>query len=384
MFNLNEWQAIIQAGENGSIEFKSAEVRLDSLAKEIVAFSNSQGGLILLGVEDDGTISGLSETKNYEEWVMNIARNNVIPAIQIEFSYSWLNDKKIAVITVPRGKDKPYQTVDAKYLIRVGTTNRQATQQELLRLFQASGAFHFDAMPVRGTSIKNLNLSKIDAYFRRYEFEFAQENESDKITILKNSDILTEHGEVTVGGMLIFGLNSGRYLPQAGIAFAHFTGTDISDELIDKQNIDGTLDEQIDKGLAVIKNNWLMPSKIIGTKRENSRFIFSDKVFRELLTNACVHRNYAIAGSQIRIFMFADRLEFRSPGRLPNAITIEKLKVGVSYAINPILVKFMENLRYIERLGRGLPMVYREAQKNNKRLEFKEIGEEFWVTLGVD
>ncbi len=66
---------------------------------------------------------------------------------------------------------------------------------------------------------------------------------------------------------------------------------------------------------------------------------------------------------------------------MPNTITIEKLKVGVSYAVNPILVKFMENLRYIERLGRGLPMVYREAKKHNKKLKFKEIGEEFWVTL---
>ncbi|MEA2008682.1 MAG: ATP-binding protein, partial [Chloroflexota bacterium] len=110
-------------------------------------------------------------------------------------------------------------------------------------------------------------------------------------------------------------------------------------------------------------------------------FIYADKVFRELLTNACVHRNYAIQGSQIRVFMFDDRLEFKSPGRLPNTITIEKLKVGVSYAVNPILVKFMENLRYIDRLGRGLPMVYREAITNNRSVEFKEVGEEFWVVL---
>ncbi len=79
--------------------------------------------------------------------------------------------------------------------------------------------------------------------------------------------------------------------------------------------------------------------------------------------------------------MFDDRLEFRSPGRLPDTITIEKLKVGVSYAVNPILVKFMENLRYIDYLGRGLPMVYGEAKKNGKKLEFKEVGEEFWVIL---
>jgi len=79
--------------------------------------------------------------------------------------------------------------------------------------------------------------------------------------------------------------------------------------------------------------------------------------------------------------MFDDRLEFRSPGRLPNTITIEKLKVGVSCAVNHILVKFMENLRYIDRLGRGLPMVYREGMENHRKVEFKEVGNEFWVVL---
>ena len=245
----------------------------------------------------------------------------------------------------------------------------------------AAGAFHFDAAPVSGTSFKSLNLSKIDAYFSRYGVEFAEEPETDKVAMLMNSDILADNGEVTVGGMLIFGTNVSRHLFQANIAFAHFRGTEIDSELIDKQTIEGTLDYQIDTGLAVIKNNWLAPSTIVGAKRENTHFIYNDKVFRELLTNACVHRNYAIRGSRIRVFMFDDRLEFRSPGRLPNTITIEKLKVGVSYAVNPILVKFMENLRYIDYLGRGLPMVYGEAKKNGKKLEFKEVGEEFWVIL---
>ena len=79
--------------------------------------------------------------------------------------------------------------------------------------------------------------------------------------------------------------------------------------------------------------------------------------------------------------MYQDRIEFISPGRLPNTVTIEKLKDGVSYASNPILVKFMENLRYIDQLGRGLPMVYQEIQKLNREVLFQEVGEEFRVTV---
>lgn len=383
MLSLSEIHDIVEKGENSSVEFKESQVRSESIAKEIVAFSNSQGGLIILGVSDSGQIKGLDESKDYEEWIANIARNNVIPAVQIEFRYTIIDSKKVGIVAIPRGKDKPYQTNDAKYLIRVGSTNRIATQSELLRLFQTAGTFHYDATPVAKTSSKILNLSKIDTYFQRYEFDFSSKSEQDKISILVNSDILAETTEVTVGGLLIFGINPSRYLPQCGISFAHFRGKELSGTLIDKQNIDGTIDYQIDTGVAVIKNNLLTPSQIIGTKREDINSSYSDKVFRELLTNACVHRNYAIEGSRIRVFMFDDRIEFISPGRLPNTVTIEKLKVGVSYAVNPILVKFMENLRYIDRLGRGLPMVYREAQKSGRDVEFKEVGEEFKVVLSL-
>jgi ATP-dependent DNA helicase RecG len=250
-----------------------------------------------------------------------------------------------------------------------------------MRLFQQSGVFHFDSNRVEGTSFSDLNLTKIDQYFNRYEIDFSRETDTDRFKLLENSDILNKDGGVTVAGLLIFGINPQRYLYNASISFAHFKGNEITGDLIDKQNIESTIDYQVDTALSVIKNNLLHPSSIIGTKRVDTRFIYSDKVFRELLVNACVHRNYAISGSSIRVFLFGDRIEFISPGKLPNTVTIEKLKAGVSYAVNPVIVKFMENLRYIDKLGRGIPMVCKEAEKNNKEVTFKELGEEFKVTL---
>ncbi|MDY0094501.1 MAG: ATP-binding protein [Candidatus Vecturithrix sp.] len=192
---------------------------------------------------------------------------------------------------------------------------------------------------------------------------------------------MTENGEASVAGVLLFGINPDRYLPQCGISYAHFAGVELDSDLLDKQNIEGTLDFQVDTGLAVLKHNFLTPSTIVGAKRQETRQGPPDRVLRELLVNSCVHRDYSIAGSRIRILMFDDRLEFITPGRLPNTVTIEKIKAGVSYARNPILVKFMENLRYIDRLGRGLPMVWREMLKLGGSVEFKEIGGEFKVTL---
>lgn len=380
-YTQQEIKELIDQGENVSVEFKTKDVRTESIAKEIVAFANSNGGIILLGVEDDGDIAGIDSGKNIEEWVMNICRNNVIPAILVEYSEVEFDNKTVGFIKVPKGKDKPYQTQRNQFLIRIGSTNRVATQSELLRLFQQAGFFHFDANGVEQTSIKDLNFTKIDQYFQRYEIDFTEETETDKINLLKNTDILADDGRVTVAGLLIFGINPQRYLYNANISFAHFVGKEITSDLIDKQNIGGTLDFQVDSALSVIKNNLLNPSTIVGTKRIETGNIYKDNVFREILVNACVHRNYAISGSNIRVLMFDNRIEFISPGNLPNTITIDKLRAGVSYAVNPIIVKFMENLRYIDKLGRGIPMVCREVEKQNKKVMFKELGEEFRVIL---
>lgn len=381
MYSKEEIIQLIEGGENSSVEFKTEDVKIDSLTKEIVALSNTNGGVIFLGVDDKGAIPGLTDKKNVEEWIANIARNNVIPAVQFQYYEVEIQDKRIGVLEITKGKDRPYQTLKHQFLIRVGSTNRIATQAELMRLFQQSGVFHYDSIGVERTSIAELNLTKIDQHFSRYEIDFTHESETEKVNLLKNSDILSESGSTTIGGLLIFGINPQRYLPNAGISFAHFNGNEITADLIDKQNIDSTLDYQVDTALAIIKNHLSQPSSIVGAKRVDTRFIYSDKVFRELLVNACVHRNYAISGSKIRVFLFFDRIEFISPGKLPNTVTIEKLKAGVSYAVNPVIVKFMENLRYIDKLGRGIPMVCKEAEKNNKEITFKELGEEFKVTL---
>lgn len=382
-YNKEEILQLIKGGENSAVEFKTAEVKIDALAREIAAFSNTDGGVILLGVDDNGEVPGLPGGRNFEEWAANIARNNIIPAVRINYQEIEIENKRIAVLDVGKGKDKPYQTTKHQFLIRVGSTNRVTTQAELMRLFQQSGVFHFDSTGVERTSFADLNLTKIDGYFNRYEIDFASESEADKVNLLKNSDILTENGCVTVAGLLVFGINPQRYLYNAGISFAHFKGNEITGDLIDKQNVDSTLDYQADTALSIIKNNILQPSSIIGTKRVDTGFTYDDKVFRELLVNACVHRNYAISGSRIRVFLFHDRIEFISPGKLPNTVTIEKLRAGVSYAVNPVIVKFMENLRYIDKLGRGIPMVCKEAEKNNKEVGFKELGEEFKVILSL-
>jgi ATP-dependent DNA helicase RecG len=255
-----------------------------------------------------------------------------------------------------------------------------ASREELIRLFQASGLFHYDLIELESVSEINLNYSEIADYFTRYQIHFTEESESEKRRLIQASDIIGKQGHPSVGGLLIFGITPERFMPSAGIAFAHFLGREMNAELLDKKFFGGSLPRQVDNALAAIKANIPVASTLQGAKRIES-FHYSDKVFRELLVNACVHRNYSITGSQIRVLLFQDRLEFISPGRLPNTVTVEKLIVGTSFARNPLLVRFMENLGYMDRLGRGLPMVYREAKEHNKAIEFIDEGEEFRVIV---
>lgn len=375
---------IIKGGENSYIEFKEEAVKPKDLAEEFIAFANAEGGTVLLGVSDNGTIKGIQD-KNIEEKIMNICRNNCIPNIIPIYERIEIDQLSVVAITIPKGMNKPYYTVDHKYYIRVGTTKRIASWEELLRLFEANGSIHYDISPVHNTSIKDLNLDIIRDYFLKYNtFDLYEEDKDTIERILINADILKElDGKIvcSVGGLLIFGKDPNHILPQNGINFAHFCGNEITDELIDKKMLNGRLQDIAEQTLVVLKNNMKNPSSIKGLKREESEE-YPILVLREAIINALVHRNYSIIGSKIRIFMFEDRIEFHSPGKLPNTVTIEKMKIGVSYARNPFLVKYMENMRYIDQLGRGIPMIIKTMKDcGAKEPLLKELGEEFILTI---
>lgn len=258
-------------------------------------------------------------------------------------------------------------------------------KEELLRLFEANGSIHFDISPVYNTSIKDLNMDIIRDYFFKYNtFDLYEEDKKSIERILINADILKElDGRVvcSVGGLLIFGKSAENVMPQNGISFAHFNGKEITDELIDKKVICGRLQDIAEQTLVVLRNNIKSPS-VIKDLRRDEKEKYPVIVLREAIVNSLVHRNYSIEGSKIRIFMFDDRIEFHSPGKLPNTVTIEKMKIGVSYARNPFLVKYMENMRYIDQLGRGIPMIFK-SMKDIGAMEpkLKEIGEEFIITI---
>jgi ATP-dependent DNA helicase RecG len=362
--------AILSSGESSFVEFKEERVHPDSLAKEMVAFSNTEGGAIFIGIADDGTVSGVTRP-DLEEWVFNIARNNIKPGLLPLFEMITHQDKKIARIVVKKDLSGPF-SVSGKYYIRAGSTSRECTKEELARLFQRSRQVYFEETPIYDANEVHLDREKIKEYYKNvYDYDIDHENEIAYKALLQNTGLLTAEGFATVIGLVMFGKrNSGlippvhytqKFLPQAGAVYAHYAGNEITDELLDSVHFEGTAPDLVEKISEKVLLRLATPSKIEGLKREE-KIALPRKVLREAIVNAATHRDYSLQ-SKIRVFQFDDRLEVISPGALPNSVTVEKMKASYSIHRNPLIVKFMENLRYIDGLGRGVPMIFREMKR---------------------
>jgi len=385
-----ELQTILQNGENSRVEFKSVSISPKSLSEEIVAFLNVRGGTIFIGVEDDSSITGIDilRKSNLEEKVMNLCRNNINPPFIPDFETIKIHDKWIAKINIPEGITKPYCTVGGKYFIRVGSSKRISSREELLRLFQNAMILHIDALPISGSSSKDLNHEKLKQFFKEvYELKYSELNQTEKEKLLVNSSILTNHDSkvcATIAGIIFFSEYDShfpviqKYLPNAGIQFVAYEKNDMN-SILDRYECFEDSPAAIDSIIHKIRINWKTPSKINGLKREEKKFPL--KIFRELVVNAIVHRDYSIQ-AKIVIRMFPNRIEIISPGRLTNTVNIEKMKAGISVPRNPIIIKFMQNFRYADQLGRGIPMIFK-ALEDMPELNFmmEEREDQFYSVL---
>ena len=379
----NEIYELLSAEESISLEFKDERVRSESIAREMVSMANTLGGVILLGVQDDVSVSGLSGQKKWEEWVHNIARTALNPSLSVDINLLTIDEKVIMVLEVPKGKDKPYQTVhDGKYWIRAGSTVRQATKEELSRLFQSAGLVHFDISGVNRASWRDLDQAKLSNYFSNvYDLDYRSTEDAEQKSILKNSSILVDDGEglvPSVGGVLLFSKAPQNYLPHASISIAVINGTELTDEVVQKKEIGGVLPEQVDDTLGFLLLHVPEPLIVDDSPQRKDTLAIDRKVLREVLVNAVCHRDYSMAHQKTRILLFKDRIEVCTPGRIANTLTLEMIRYGNSAPRNIFLVKLMDNLRYIDGLGRGIPLIIKLM---GDRVRFKEVGDRFCVEL---
>lgn len=375
--NRTEVLDLIANLENSRVEFKRDDIHPDQLTKEMSALLNLEGGVILLGVEDDGQVSGLTRSREAaEEWVMTIARNNLQPPTTPVWTCIVMEDgRTVGVVELPPDSPgKPHKAKRGKAwitFIRVGTESQEATREEEGRLYQAAGLIRYEMKPVPDMGMECLDIDRVENYLRdvlKRSVPSRTDTEGWR-RLLLNTDLLVAAGDreyASAAGLLLFGENPNRRLPQAGVTAAAFAGVNKDYNTVDEERVRGpitpvvskrgaTVDRGvIDRTVDFVKRNMGSIAWLDGGRRRRRRALPHDAI-REAIVNAVVHRDYAYEGTDVEVSLYADRLEVISPGRLPNGVTVEKMKEGVvRVARNELLKEILRDYRYIEHQGMGV------------------------------
>lgn len=365
---------IIANGENSGIEFKRDDIRPEQLAKEMVALVNFLGGRIILGVEDDGSISGL-QRDNTEEWVMNVISKKVHPVVLPFYEQVKVDDDLfVAVLTFPQGNAKPYvlrHKGEEKVFIRVGTTSRLATREQLMRLYEIGGMRHTEALPVPRTSSNDLDRVRLENYLKDIINDPDIPDTEDKWEHrLANLGLLTDPGGMsTIAGMVLFGKRPRQHLKQSGLRVFAFNsgGKEYKAELdaildapfVGRWDFSSGSKQLIDEGLIERFFQKIEPfisqepNEIDDNFRRAKHYSYPLEAIREILVNAMVHRDWT-RFVDIEIGIYSDRFEVISPGSLQNSMTIEKMMAGQRYTRNTIIMEIMRDYGYVDFRGMGI------------------------------
>jgi ATP-dependent DNA helicase RecG len=350
----------ILLGEDSTRQFKREPAADAKMAGEIVAFANSGGGRIFVGVKKDGTITGLSgeEAEKVGEDMAKVAWDSVRPPFSILSKSIPTGDGIVVVIEIPDGASKPYCDNKGVYWVKNGPDKRRVqSPEELARLFQSGEKLYAECQSVAASTLEDFDHDRFERFYESKYSETppsrSEEGEAYQRT-LENLE-LVDSGRVTVAGLLLFG-NRKRLpvlLPEMKIDAEWFKGTErASTEWHDRRKIEGTLTEQFEEGIGFLMR-WNSRIQEKGSFNQAGHLEIPEIVFEELLVNALLHRDYFIKDS-IKLFIFDDRIEIRSPGKLPNSLTVDQIRRGVRRSRNVLLASFAPDLLNFRGIGSGI------------------------------
>lgn len=349
----------IRKGESRKIEFKEYLPESSKISKTIISFSNGAGGKLIIGVNDKGEITGVSEDEVLEipDKISNIVYDSCYPAIIPEIYIENINGKNVIIVEVFPGNLKPYYLKSKGKLkgtyIRVGATNKLSDEEMIMELERQRRNISFDEECVYDYDLANITLSKLNNDF--YRFTKKELNEENLINLKL---IREEHGIKYATRALIL-LTDSNLFNYARIKCARFKGKDTY-EFIDQKELTGPIYEQVEEAIKFAKAHINKSGKITELQRIDE-YEIPIVAIREIIANAVVHRDYSISGADIKFAIFDDRIEITSPGLLPKTLDIEDIKIGRSEIKNKVIARFFKEINFIEEWGTGIKRIIKSC-----------------------
>lgn len=360
---------IAARGEDGKHQFKANVTNAQSLSEELVAFSNSSGGRIFIGISDDGTVSGLTreDIGRLNKLVANSSTNNVRPPINLQTENIATPGGLVMVVTVVDGISKPYMDNNGAIWVKSGSDKRKVTsREEIQRMFQSAGLIHGDEIPANGLTIADLDTEYFKAFFEK-SFGESVDTQSVPLPALLENMNLMKNGIFNVSGALLFAKNPSFRLPTFIVKAISYPGSEIDEaKYIDSQDISGKIADIFQRSMSFVLGNIRHKQEKQGINAPGVPEI-PRIVLEELIANALIHRDYFVSAA-VRIFVFENRVQIISPGHLPNNLTIENIKSGNSNIRNPILASYATRMLPYRGLGSGII----RALKAYPNIEFQD------------
>lgn len=349
---------LVVAPEGQTLDCKSPRIHPRDLATTLIAFANADGGRLLIGIEDDGTVSGLDPIADREqvERLLRAAYEYCTPSVQVAYQFAPYRGRQVLVIDVPVSP-RVHNHTNGRVYLRVLDRDQPLSADETLRVAFAKGQASYETQPVRGATLEEVDQDLVQ--------EYAQLRSLDQPTerLLRGLNLLAED-TLTAAGVLLFAREPGRWLPRAGVDFLKFEGTTIelgeAFNLVKRQELTAPLPR-------LIRRTWELVGTFVRTRRRlrglemTEQPEYPDFAWREVIVNAIAHRDYSITGTAIQVRMFDDRLEVESPGGLPGIVTVKNIRRR-HFSRNPHIVGVLKAWRYIEELGFGVDRVFREME----------------------
>jgi predicted HTH transcriptional regulator len=373
-------RALLRGTEGKTLEFKRDLSSPRNIVRTVVAFANSAGGSLVIGVEDGSrTVVGVTDALDQEERLASILSDSISPRLVPDIEIvAWRNLQMLAVSIYP-GPSRPYRVsaegADGVY-VRVGSTNRRADAALAAELGRSARGEGFDEQPFPEATADGIDLASAAQDFEGIRRIGKRDLETLRLLVRHQGHLVP-----SAGGVLLYGSDRSDHFPDAGFRAARFKGTDRTSIIDTKDFSAAPLPVQVELVMEFVQRHVVERLAIDGVRNE-SWWEYPLVAVREAVTNAAVHADYSQSGSPLRLSIFDDRIEIENPGLLVPGLAVPDLFTGVSRLRNRVIGRVFRELRMIEQWGSGIQRMVRACREAGlPEPRFEEVGTHFRVTL---